>query len=191
MSDFSEDLRYAYPLNADSVVVDLGCFEGTFAAKIHEMYGCRVFSFEPVPSFYDRCFLRFARNSKIVVMNLAVGNRDGEVTGCIRGDSSGIFAKDGEEWKARMVPMSTVMQMLGLKKVDLLKINVEGSEFDILENLTAQPLIGLIENIQVQWHDVVPNAIERYKDLQAALSKTHHLTFDHGWVWQNWKINPA
>jgi FkbM family methyltransferase len=190
MKPFHEDDRYDYPLTPDSVVIDLGCYEGTFAAKIHEKYGCRVFAFEPVPSFFDRCAQRFnGHTPKVLVLNLAVGGEDGEVEGRIKGDMSGLFADQGEPWKSRMIRGVGMFALLDLDEVDLLKINIEGGEFDLLEDLIESAVLHRFRNIQVQWHDVVPDAITRYKNLQGSLSESHHLTFDHGWVWQNWRRN--
>ncbi len=190
MKPFHEDDRYDYPLTPDSVVMDLGCYEGTFAAKIHEKYGCRVFAFEPVPAFFDRCRARFNGHvPKVIVLNLAVGGDNGEVEGRIKGDMSGQFADQGEQWTARMIDMLQAMELIGATKVDLLKINIEGGEFALLENMVLTKLAPAFGNIQVQWHSVVPNYQARYDALQAELAKTHHLTFDAGWVWQNWRLN--
>ncbi len=190
MKPFHEDDRYDYPLTPDSVVLDLGCYEGTFAAKIHEKYGCQVFAFEPVTPFFERCRDRFnGHHPKVIVLNLAVGGKEGEVEGRIKGDMSGLYADQGEPWKAKMVTMRQALQFVGPRVVALLKINIEGGEFDLLEDMVRDDLMKNFDNIQVQWHAVVPNAIERYKDLQGELSKTHHLTFDAGWIWQNWRLN--
>lgn len=190
MENFTEDLRYTYPdLTPDSVVIDLGCYEGTFAAKIHEKYGCRVFAFEPVPEFFARCVERFNGHfPKITVLNLALGAEDGEVTGKIKGDMSGLYADNGEPWKCRMIRGVGMFSLLNLDEVDLIKINIEGGEFDLLDDLIDSHVLHRFRNIQCQWHDVVPGAQARYDARQADLAETHALTFDHGWVWQNWRL---
>lgn len=189
MNPFHEDDRYNYPLTPASVVMDLGCYEGTFAAKIHEKFGCRVFAFEPVPEFFDRCAKRFnGHTPRVTVLNLAVGDQDGGVSGKIKGDMSGMFAQEGEPWEARMVPIDQAMKLTGESTIDLLKINIEGGEFALLEDAYNRGLLVHFRNIQVQWHDVVPRAEARFQRLQAVLAETHELTFDHGWVWQNWHL---
>ena len=40
-------------------------------------------------------------------------------------------------------------------KIDLLKINIEGGEYEVLENLIENDLIKNIDNIQIQFHDFV------------------------------------
>jgi FkbM family methyltransferase len=188
MKPFEESDRYEYPLTPESVVIDLGCYRGDFAAQIHEKYGCRVFSFEPVAPFFDRCSERFKGHPKITVMNLAVGGENREVEGRIKGDMSGLFAGDGEPWKCRMIRGVGIFSLLNIDEVDLVKINIEGGEFDLLDDLVDSHVLHRFRNIQVQWHDVVPDARTRFEALQADLAETHHLTFDHGWVWQSWRL---
>jgi hypothetical protein len=44
-------------------------------------------------------------------------------------------------------------------------------------------------DIQVQFHDFVPDAEIRRDEIRRALSATHHLTYDYPFVWENWRIN--
>ena len=46
----------------------------------------------------------------------------------------------------------------------------------------------MIANIQVQFHDFVLDAESRMKSIQADLRKTHELTYQYDFVWENWKL---
>ena len=51
--------------------------------------------------------------------------------------------------------------------------------------------VNQIDNIQVQFHDFIPNAEERMQKIQKHLEKTHRLTYQYLFVWENWNlINP-
>lgn len=187
----SEDQRYDYPLTKDSVVIDAGCFEGTFAAKISEKYRARVFAFEPVAHFFERCYRRFKNPSEGVrVFNYAVGGMHGTIEGRECGDGSGLYAKNGGHWSAGMITMDEALGLIGEPHVDLLKINIEGSEFDLLDDILAKGLAPHFTDIQVQFHDIVPDAVARREAIKVGLSQTHHLTFCTPFVWENWRINP-
>jgi len=69
-----------------------------------------------------------------------------------------------------------------------MKINIEGSEYDLLEHLLETNYVKIIKNIQVQFHDFVPNAEKRMKRIQEKLQKTHYLTYQYPFVWENWRI---
>lgn len=191
MPEFREEDRLDYELTPDSVVVDLGCFKGDFTSAIHDKYKCRVFAFEPVAHFFADCLSRFKpKNSNVRVLNYAVGGENGVVNGFERADSSGVFATDGiGKWSAGMITMDVALGLIGVAGADLLKINIEGSEFPLLEDMVRKDLVRNFSNILVQFHDVVPDAANRYEVLQNELYKTHHLTLYSGWSWQNWMRN--
>jgi hypothetical protein len=59
----------------------------------------------------------------------------------------------------------------------------------VLEALIAANLLHLFKDIQVQFHDfVIPNAKARMEEIQTALSKTHTLTYQYEFVWENWTL---
>ena len=68
-----------------------------------------------------------------------------------------------------------------------MKINIEGGEYDLLEHFLESGFIKNINNIQIQFHDFIPNAEERMKKIQYELEKTHSLTYQYPFVWENWQ----
>ena len=75
--------------------------------------------------------------------------------------------------------------------IDLMKVNIEGGEYDLLEHLVETAVISKIANLQVQFHDFVPNAEARMAAIQACLRQTHVLTYQFPFIWENWRIKPA
>jgi hypothetical protein len=74
--------------------------------------------------------------------------------------------------------------------VDLMKINIEGGEYELLEHLIARGLTKRIRNIQVQFHeDVMAGAAGRMERIQSRLAETHHLTYQERFVWENWELS--
>ena len=46
-------------------------------------------------------------------------------------------------------------------------------------------------NIQVQFdEDVIPNAAKRMEAIHSMLAKTHRITFQERFVWENWELIP-
>jgi hypothetical protein len=72
-------------------------------------------------------------------------------------------------------------------EIDLMKINIEGGEYDLLDRIVNTGVVKQIKNIQVQFHDFVPNAEKRMPNIQEKLSLTHELTYQYLFVWENWK----
>jgi FkbM family methyltransferase len=64
------------------------------------------------------------------------------------------------------------------RSVDLMKINIEGGEYELLEHMIRNGLVRRVRNISVQFHeDVIPDAAARMARIHAALARTHRLTY--------------
>lgn len=189
MKPFTEEDRYLYNLTPDSIVLDCGGYEGRWARGISERYGCTVHVLEPVRKFFNQTVKALLNLPKVHVHNCGIGAVDGVVKFSIKGDMTGKFADNPESEWVNISSVEEVFKRLNLEKVDLLKLNIEGSEYDVLERLLDTGLIDRIHDFQVQWHDVVPGAEMRRASIISRLEPNRHLTFDHGWVWQNWRAN--
>lgn len=182
-------LRLDYPLNENSLIIDVGGYEGQWASDIFAKYCCNIIIFEPVKKFYDNIKERFIKNNKISSYNVGLSNKDNNTTISLLDDSSSLFKKDSMSENIKTVNASVFLKEKNIHDIDLMKINIEGSEYDLLENLIESGFILKIKNIQVQFHDFIPNARERMTLIQEKLKKTHHLTYQYEFVWENWEIN--
>ena len=81
------------------------------------------------------------------------------------------------------------LQAHEIRAVDLAKINIEGAEYDLLDDLLDSGCITVFRNLQVQFHDfVVENAAARMHAIQQRLAATHELTWQYPFVWENWRL---
>jgi FkbM family methyltransferase len=184
-------MRYEYPeLTPDSVVLDCGGFEGTFAEGISQRYGCHVHVLEPIKSFYERTCERLKDRPNVRVWPFGIWFWTTMLPMRVCGDVTGAYRAEGQDETALVIHAVDLGKSLSRKSdgmFHLLKLNIEGAEFDVLESLLDHGEVWRYANIQVQWHDVAPRAEERRNTVIERLSVTHELTFDHGWVWQNWR----
>ena len=72
--------------------------------------------------------------------------------------------------------------------VDLIKINIEGGEYDLPDYIIHSGMAHCFRNIQVQFNDFVTNYKLRMQPIQQNLSITHYLTYQYPFVWENWKL---
>jgi FkbM family methyltransferase len=187
--DGDEVLRLNYDLNADSIVLDVGGYEGEWAGKIFCKYGCIIHVFEPVDKFYEEIKGKFTKNNKVFVHNFGLGNKDEEVSFGVDGNASSEFIGSDDHFeKVQLRSVVEIFKENDIKVVDLMKINIEGGEYDVLEALINAGLISKILNIQVQFHDFVPDAQARMKKIHEKLKLTHQLTYHYEFVWENWKL---
>lgn len=179
--------RLNYDLNENSLVLDLGGYEGQWASDIFGMYRCEIHIFEPVPQFAQCIRQRFARNPRIHVHEFGIADKDAVVTMQLAADGSSVFRSGGETISARLVDAVEFLDCAGINRIDLMKINIEGGEYSLLERLIAAEFVSRIRNIQVQFHDCIPDAVKRMKRIQEALGHSHRLTYQYEFVWENWQ----
>lgn len=189
---FEENDRYNYgDLTPESVVIDAGGYEGNFANLIHEKYGCEVIVLEPIKAFYERIGQRFLDNPKIVLMPTGLGAKTGATTMRIKGDQTGALCGEGD---AELVAMLGVRDLLEIatrnheRPIALLKLNIEGLEFEVLEAMLDEQLMMHVRHLQVQPHPIVPNAQERWDAICRRVDATHEMTFNKDWCWTGWTI---
>jgi len=187
--DGAESRRYLYDLDQNSVVFDMGGYEGQFAAEIYARYRSKIQVFEPIRGFAKNITERFAKNPDIKVYALGLSDKNEEVLFSLDNNSSSQFLKNSGKEKVQMRQASEFLKEINAPIINLMKINIEGGEYALLEDLIANDRIKDIKNFQIQFHTFAPNASERMKKIQEALKKTHHLTFEYPFVWENWEIN--
>lgn len=187
--DGDNTLRLDYPLSGGSVVLDLGGYKGDFAEAISERYSCNVYLFEPVLRNFELCSERFKYNQKVRCFNYGLSDADGEFYISDDKDGASLVKGFGNQNMERVVvkEFSSVVESLGVGEIDLLKINIEGGEYSVLQNIISNRLIDRIKYIQVQFHDFVPNANELRDKIRSCLSATHDESWSYHFVWESWK----
>lgn len=182
-------LRLNYDLlNKDSLVFDIGGYVGDWSKNIFSKYACNIFIFEPVKSFSQDISTRFKNNNAIRVFNFGLGNRNKSSYISLNGDASSTLKDGRNKEKIEIKNISEFITDNNISTIDLMKINIEGGEYDLLESLIDNNLIKNIKNIQVQFHDFFPGDKERMENIQTALKETHSITYQYLFVWENWKL---
>lgn len=179
-----QTLRLNYPLNENSTVIDAGGFHGNWAAAITEKYNCNILVFEPLSTYANQIRERL-KGKKVLVVQAALSNKDEVVLMAPGGDASSIFIDGENKEEVQCVSVEDVMSRFS--EVDLMKINIEGSEYDLLEAMIAYGLHTKVKNIQVQFHRFIEDCAERRDAIQSELAKTHKLTWHYDWIWENWE----
>jgi len=186
----AERLRYTYDLGPQSVVFDCGAHVGFFAAEMFRRYQCNVFCFEPMQRHFRELSKRFADTPQIVCLNYGIAPTPGEAKISVEGEASSQFrtAEATESETVRFVGLDEALGLAGGRQIDLLKLNIEGGEFELLEAILARNLANRFRNIQVQFHQVIPDYHQRWLGIRAGLVRSHHLTYDYYFVFENWSL---
>jgi FkbM family methyltransferase len=183
-------LRLDYDLNENSLVFDIGGYKGEFASDIFCKYGCNIYIFEPIIEYYDEIKSKFINNSKVRVFPFGLGMKDSGELISLDENSSSLFRPSENQILIQIKSINKFIEDNKLSNIDLMKINIEGAEYDLLDSLVNKKNHLIIQNFQIQFHDfVLANAKERMVKIQSELVKSHSLTFQYEFVWENWKLN--
>jgi FkbM family methyltransferase len=177
--------RLNYNLNEQSIVFDVGGFRGEWANQIFQKYSCNIYIFEPVKSFYKTINNRF-NNEKIRVYNFGLSNKNEECEISLSEDSSSVFKTCEKSEKIELINIEKFIKENKIESVDLIKINIEGGEYDLLESMIDSGLLSVFKNIQIQFHEFVPNSKKRRNNIREHLKNTHDLTYDFEFIWESW-----
>ncbi len=183
------NLRYNYKLNSGSVVFDIGAYEGIWTKKMFDMYKCNFEVYEPVSRYFEMCRNAFISIPQIHVHKIGVSDVTKKDKIFLDNDGSSIHAVNNAPEEIDLVAVKDIVAPH--QTIDLMKINVEGCEYEIMESIIVNNLQSKVINFQIQFHNFsyVLNPESRREEIRKSLSNTHHLTYDFPFVWENWEIN--
>lgn len=181
-------LRVNYDLDDASIVFDVGGFEGDFAYEIYERYKSDVYIFEPISSFYKVIDERFRGNESIRRYRFGLSDESKKIDIFISDNASSVHAKSSIVENIELKSVVDFIDENNIAYINLIKINIEGGEFELLPALLNHKIINKIDNLQIQFHDFIIDADVKRDLIREQLSKTHELTYDYYFIWENWKL---
>lgn len=182
-----ESLRYEYVLAPDDWVIDVGAYQGEFAARIFRKFNCNVLAFEPTDAIDKLINL----TTKVQTRKQAAWIHEARMT--MGGSQFWVSMYDSDrERDYPCIDLAEVLKRLldqtGLN-ISLLKMNIEGGEYTLLQHLLNHRLQFKITHFQVQFHLVEgENSEEKYEEIAAQLRGTHELQWRTPFVWESWKL---
>lgn len=155
--------RYGVDIQNGWTVIDIGAAFGDFS--IFAAYGnpkTIIYAFEPFPESYGLLIKNLTLNAidNVIAFQKAVWCRDGDLSlDLVDGEPLKVVSKDADttfEKDDTMViealTLACFLDEKGLEKVDLLKLDVEGAEYEIL--MEAPAALSKIERIIMEYHDI-------------------------------------
>jgi FkbM family methyltransferase len=157
-------------LDKNSIVIDGGGYRGDWCSYILKTYGCKVYVFEPHPDNMARILDRVGNDPNVVLLQRALYSKDNTQKLMMTPNADGYSLYDRSknrkivsEIDVQTTRVDTFLEEFNVPHVDLIKLNVEGSEVDILESLDKNTA-SKIRRITFAGHGgkiVEPDAIKR------------------------------
>lgn len=185
-NEFFVDKIYSKFLEGKSfqTVVDVGANVGLWTEYIKNVANVNhVFMVEPNHVALKILNNSFANNSTITIVDSAMSDIDGELEFFVNQENSTISSMLNEHkhgggnfnisYKVNSVRFDTFMKMNGLTKIDLIKIDIEGAEYDLFNSMTEDDF-DKIDNILVEYHI---NQHKTMYDVHMLIKKFEHFGF--------------
>lgn len=183
-------LRFNYNLNKNSIVFDLGGYEGQYASDLFSRIPCNIYIFEPVIEYANAIEDRFKNNEMIKLFPFGLSNKTQKMNISVIGDASSVFRINNSK-NLKSIFLKDIVEFMNDKSInnlDLIKINIEGGEYQVLNRLIENDLVKNIKNILVQFHDIDSSSKSERDLIRKKLSKTHNCNYCYEFVWENWQI---
>jgi FkbM family methyltransferase len=137
-------------LNETSTVVDLGMSDGGFARRMVSRFGCRVYGLEPEPSL----FVALPDIDRVVKEQAAASSTDEPVTLHVNTTqcASTLFDAARTSVTVAGTTLTSFFDRHRITTVDLLKMDIEGAEFDVLASMNDLDLLR-IRQLTIEFHD--------------------------------------
>jgi FkbM family methyltransferase len=178
--------RYDYPLNKDSIVIDAGGYLGDWAERIFNLYGSKIFVFEPVEEYCDEIEKKL-NNDKVKVFRFGLADKDYSEDIFLEGDASSVYRGKGKKVTVHFRDIVKVLEELDISNIDLIKMNIEGGEYNLLQRMIDEDLIKICKDLQIQFHHFYPNSEELRSKIRVELLKTHKTTYDYKFCFENYR----
>ncbi len=143
------------PLTKDSVVVDAGAHRGEFSAEIIRRFGCQCHLVEANPKLVETLIVAGAESITPAALDAHDGR--GMLHVSENPEATGLFDAGSVTTNVEVetISLATLMQRLGIAKIDILKLDIEGAEFDLIAS-TPDQILQRINQITVEFHDFKP-----------------------------------
>lgn len=173
-----EHLRYEYDLKPDDVVIDLGAYRGEWASEIRARYGCCLIAVEPTDAI---------DGWECETIKKAAWVTDGKVAVGGAYYYTSMFEQSTHEYEA--FDINTLLARFD--EIALVKINIEGAEYPVLQHIIDHRQHLKIHNLQVQFHIIEGQPWRAWYDgIERLLRVTHEVKWRWPFCWESWWRKP-
>lgn len=145
-------------LNARSLVVDVGLGEDiSFSRSLIDHYGCIVHGFDPTPRAIN--YVRRLGQRNFVLHELGVSAESGRAafylpnnTGFVSGSLHRAGHLGENRIEVALTGIRDVFGIVGSDRIHLLKLDIEGSEYDLLGSAAFRQCAERIDLLCVEFH---------------------------------------
>ena len=160
---------YRPDLSAASVVIDGGCsYQADFSVYLMRRHGVRAFGVDPTRKHGQALReLETQHPGRFVYVPCAIAAADGDLTftesqtnesGSLLQDHVNVMQDKTTSYHVKALTLGSLLEHVGVDAVDILKLDLEGAEYELLDGTTAEQLKPF-KQVFVEFHH---HAVSRF-----------------------------
>ena len=175
-------------LKPHSIIFDVGGYEGSFTTRLLDKNSKSFFYiFEPIYKYYKSIKKKFENVDNVSVFPFGLSDENKTIPlelNFDRTSHNGVLDIDSNYELSNLKSISDFVIEKKIEQIDLLKLNVEGAEYEILDNLISTNLMDKVKTLLIQFHLNQSKDYLKYKSLKKKILKTHNCEFKSIFVWE-------
>jgi len=181
-----EKLLLDYELDKNSIFFELGGYNGTYSQEIFDKFNPQMYIFEPSKEYYKVLLEKFDYPN-VNIYNFGLSNENKTAYLNYDNDATHISQTPSSNYeKVELKKLSDFISSKNINFINLININIEGSEYEVLEDLINSGFVNIIDNIQIQYHKNIDSYKKKRTFLNHELSKSHNRLWNYDYVWERW-----
>ena len=181
-----EKLKYSIKLNRTGLVLDIGSYMGNYTGLVLKSNPQLTYwLYEPISEFSSVCVKKFQDMENIVVFQKAV-SADGRR---IKMQIDGLRSRQ----KSVNFPEGVTIDSISIQEIfdsvseiQLVKMNIEGMEYECLEQLIRTNSLIKAKYLLIQFHNFEKDSQNRRDLLRKQMARDFENIFTFEWMWELW-----
>ena len=199
MNDFSSTIANLVKNNDKCVVFDIGCFQGNFSRNLINKIPTskkKFYLFDPNPNLKLKDFKHFniafsnKKKKQKFYLNTFFPSSGSSLKQIVKNDKfwnitrkflSFNVGKDFKQFQLQTDTLDNFCKIKKIKKIDILKIDVEGAEYDVL--IGGKKILNNTKIIQLEILGTKENFNNRYKKIVSYLKNKNFKIISEKNIW--------
>lgn len=159
---FIKPCYFIKKLSANSIVVDVGTGpDADFSQALIDLYGLKSFGFDPTIKHHKSLdILEKKNNGRFKYYKYALASKkeiklffesEQNISGSFLSDHTNVKNDIIKQYRVECITVNDIFDIIGVKNIDLLKIDLEGEEYSVLNSINKTTL-DRIGQLIVEFH---------------------------------------
>ncbi len=184
-----DNILNCFKINDASKVLDAGAYKGEFADEILKKFGSNLILYEPLESEFNYLRKKYQYNLKVELHNMAISNTDNYKFLSLENNNSSL--SDVKIKNSIKIKCKNIINIFDKEKnIDLIKMNIEGSEYEILNAIINKNYLKKCKYYLIQFHHKNNENLKKNKEIieNKFLEMNFKKIFGYNYVWEVWEL---